>query len=584
MAPPLRGHRTDGAAALHAVRTRVFFDLCAPAGPPFAEELATLLLRAVGEPAAAARGLLALHRRISRTPPCEQRNHALLICANTLAQCAIRTDRPADAQRWTQRALARLGPATPPGLCGHAHNLRGVAYLDQSAYASALEHFSRALAFARTAGDVRTEAGVVANVAAVLSQLACPRAAIALIEPVLRSLQAMALHERPDACSILLCNLAGAYLQLATEGAERRHVVLARRHARRAVLDAFERERLSDEAVATLNLAQAETLAGHPWRGLRWLWRLLPRASTGSAGQAVKIGMAGVALEQGRIAQAAAWFDALLPWPAEANSGIELSFLKLQVDLRRAQGRWHDAANALAALQQWRSVRHASALRERAMVLADGCLRDDRQLMAFLAHDLRAPLHSLARLSDQPRDDDELRALAARAARDIGRTVDRFDSSAAAALSQPALPFPLAATMRAARASVVADAQACAVTVDMEVADDAAVVVGRIDVVERAVVNLLLNAIGVSAPGDTVWLSLGGGPGQWRVRVADAGPGWGVAAVGASSLPPCRAHFGLGLDFVGRAAAAHGGSMKVQTGRGGRGVVVELVLAAATPS
>jgi signal transduction histidine kinase len=579
-----RGHSSDGAVALDAVRARVFLDLCAPAGAVFAEELAALIRRAVGEPAAAARSLLTAHRRIARTPACEQRDHALLICANTLAQCALRTDRPGDAHRWSRRAVALLGPATPPGLCGHAHNLRGVAYLDQSAYASALEHFSRALAFARTAGDVRTEAGVVANVAAVLSQLACPRAAIALIEPVLRSLQAMALHERPDACSILLCNLAGAYLQLATEGAERRHVVLARRHARRAVLDAFERERLSDEAVATLNLAQAETLAGHPWRGLRWLWRLLPRASTGSAGQAVKIGMAGVALEQGRIAQAAAWFDALLPWTAEANSGIELSFLKLQVDLRRAQGRWHDAADALAALQQWRCVRDASALRERAMVLADGCLRDDRQLMAFLAHDLRAPLHSLARLSDQPRGDDEVRELAARAARDIGRTVDRFDSGVAASLSCPAMPFSLAAAMRAAQSSVAADAQACAVTVDMTPADDTAVVCGRIDVVERALVNLLVNAIGVSAPGDTVCLSLdGGGPGQWCVRVADTGPGWGAAAAGAS-LPASRAHFGLGLDFVRRAAAAHGGSVKVQTGPDGRGVVVALVLAAATPS
>jgi C4-dicarboxylate-specific signal transduction histidine kinase len=63
----------------------------------------------------------------------------------------------------------------------------------------------------------------------------------------------------------------------------------------------------------------------------------------------------------------------------------------------------------------------------------------------------------------------------------------------------------------------------------------------------------------------------------WCVRVMDAGPG--LSADGdAMQASRHGAHFGLGLDFVQRVAAAHGGAFRLLPGPAGRGAMAELTL------
>ncbi|WP_440901247.1 sensor histidine kinase, partial [Actinosynnema sp.] len=130
-------------------------------------------------------------------------------------------------------------------------------------------------------------------------------------------------------------------------------------------------------------------------------------------------------------------------------------------------------------------------------------------------------------------------------------------------------PLELSDVVAAAAARARARAQHVAVAVDLAPVP----VLGDADALERAVLNLLDNAVKWSPPGGVVRVSARAGEdsaGEGAVvEVSDAGPGIAdedlphvferfYRAPAARALPGS----GLGLAIVARAAAAHGGAVR----------------------
>jgi len=114
-----------------------------------------------------------------------------------------------------------------------------------------------------------------------------------------------------------------------------------------------------------------------------------------------------------------------------------------------------------------------------------------------------------------------------------------------------------------------------------------------VELFERAVANLLDNALKFCPPGSTVTLASVVRDGKVEVSVADDGPGIAAADLpqlfdrfyqSRSSVAPATADGGrgLGLAIVKRIAELHGGDVAVEStvGRGTR-VVLSLPMAAA---
>ena len=106
--------------------------------------------------------------------------------------------------------------------------------------------------------------------------------------------------------------------------------------------------------------------------------------------------------------------------------------------------------------------------------------------------------------------------------------------------------------------------------------------------VERALANLVENALRFTPPGGEVVLQTGAVPGGLRVKVSDTGPGIAEADVprvfdrfyrGEASRSRATGGSGLGLAIVKGVVEAHGGSVGVETVPG-RGTTFSFVLPA----
>ena len=96
---------------------------------------------------------------------------------------------------------------------------------------------------------------------------------------------------------------------------------------------------------------------------------------------------------------------------------------------------------------------------------------------------------------------------------------------------------------------------------------------------DRAVGNLLDNAVRYTPRGGEISLTLHAAGGRLSVAVEDSGPGFSAGALAKGDQPfftsdasrPQSGHLGLGLYFAGRVAKSHGGELRLSnTGRGGR--------------
>lgn len=96
---------------------------------------------------------------------------------------------------------------------------------------------------------------------------------------------------------------------------------------------------------------------------------------------------------------------------------------------------------------------------------------------------------------------------------------------------------------------------------------------------DRAVGNLLDNAVRYTPRGGEISLTLHAADGRLSVAVEDSGPGFSAEALAKGDQPfftsdasrPQSGHLGLGLYFAARVARSCGGELRLSnTGRGGR--------------
>ena len=229
----------------------------------------------------------------------------------------------------------------------------------------------------------------------------------------------------------------------------------------------------------------------------------------------------------------------------------------------------------------------------------DVAFASQRRFVADASHELRTPLAIIkTNLELALTDKDGTDESRARAAAVIERAIDRMarltdDLLALARLDAPAAgnePVPLVQIVADARDEFAA--AAAARNVALEAADGPGwVVSGDRDVLKRAVVNLLDNAVRVAPPGSSVRLDHGEEDGWAWLAVSDEGPGiapehlesifdrfW--RADEARTRPDGGS--GLGLAIVRQIAEAHGGSIEVRSQAGeGATFVLRLPLARA---
>lgn len=100
---------------------------------------------------------------------------------------------------------------------------------------------------------------------------------------------------------------------------------------------------------------------------------------------------------------------------------------------------------------------------------------------------------------------------------------------------------------------------------------------------DRAVGNLLDNAVRYTARGGEISLTLHAADGRLFIAVEDSGPGFSAEALAKGDQPfftsdasrPQSGHLGLGLYFAARVARSHGGELRLSnTGRGGRAEIL----------
>lgn len=231
-----------------------------------------------------------------------------------------------------------------------------------------------------------------------------------------------------------------------------------------------------------------------------------------------------------------------------------------------------------------RNAELARAAEERR--LAAGQARDEA--LALIAHDLRSPLavvvgyvQLLERQAQKGTlDAERLMPYLERvdvAARQMTSLLDDLLSDAEVAATQDPIerePLDLAAYLRETAEHHDAISPMHAVTAD--VPDHPVVMEVNRGKIDRALHNLVLNAIKYSPDGGPISLSLDAGGDEVRIRVADRGIG-----IPADDLPYIFDRFhrgantagrtvglGLGLVSVQRAVAAHDGSVDVESAEG----------------
>lgn len=211
-----------------------------------------------------------------------------------------------------------------------------------------------------------------------------------------------------------------------------------------------------------------------------------------------------------------------------------------------------------------------------------------------LAHELKSPLAAIrgaAELLREPMPEDARARFAGnieeqtqRAQSMIDRLLELSNLERRGALARVE-EVDLAALVRAVREELAPAAQARQVELALDLPARAAAS-GDAFLLQRAIANLVRNALEFSPAGARIDVSLAAGRHRWLLRVRDRGPGLPDYAVGRVfdrfySLPrpdTGRKSTGLGLAFVKEVAALHGGAATLANHPDG-GAAAELSLA-----
>ncbi|SPA43469.1 putative SENSOR HISTIDINE KINASE with CHASE2 domain [Cupriavidus taiwanensis] len=238
--------------------------------------------------------------------------------------------------------------------------------------------------------------------------------------------------------------------------------------------------------------------------------------------------------------------------------------------------------------------------------------RQREQMLRFLSHDMRSPQASILALIEleerrahqagtsvgtSPGDATANSGVLARIGAHARRTLTLADDFISVARAESkALAFmevELGGLVLDATDQLWALAKAREVSLQIDLPDDPAVLLGEPALLVRAIANLVSNAIKFSPAGATVTVSLTRAPERFVVAVQDHGPGIAEADQARLFEPFARLHegqqgapegTGLGLVLVRAVAERHGGRASVRS-RPGMGAVfrIELPFSASSP-
>ena len=211
------------------------------------------------------------------------------------------------------------------------------------------------------------------------------------------------------------------------------------------------------------------------------------------------------------------------------------------------------------------------------------------ELLNFLSHDLRSPLVSMMALLELARKKnttDEAHELLTRMENHAAKTLDLADQFLHLARVESGSELllhdlDLVAVAMNAMEQVWEHARMKSIQLKNNITLEDAWIHGEGSLLERALINLLGNAIKFSEPDSTVELELSRHGNEWHCCVIDRGEG-----IPAADLPrlfdrfqrvhrsnrPEQVGAGLGLAFVQAVARTHGGRVEVESaeGRGSR--------------
>ncbi len=207
-----------------------------------------------------------------------------------------------------------------------------------------------------------------------------------------------------------------------------------------------------------------------------------------------------------------------------------------------------------------------------------GLIGSQRQLLRDVSHELRSPLARLriALALAERADEQERAALWPRLARECDRldalideilTLARVDADPGAAQ-----PIDLAALMRKLQEDARLGAPNQTVIVRVQAGLE---LHGWPQLLERALDNLLRNALRFNPSGRPIELSASAQDGELCISVQDCGPGVAEEHLAQLGEPFCRVPgqgsggHGLGLAIARRAAERHGGRLRLENRAGG---------------
>lgn len=206
----------------------------------------------------------------------------------------------------------------------------------------------------------------------------------------------------------------------------------------------------------------------------------------------------------------------------------------------------------------------------------DSAFTSQRQFLADTSHDLRTPL-TVIRSNVELVADDPGSTLAdwENAGEVIQRNAEKMSLMIQDLLALARLQIGRAQSVTVDLAELV-EAKAADFTpvagekgVEIRAQAGTATVLGVEIALDRALSNLVENAVAAAPPGSAVMVGSG------------AADGWawlGVSDSGAGLLDEADSRVGLGLSIVGQVAEGHGGSMASYSGNGGRGTTMVIWL------
>lgn len=243
-------------------------------------------------------------------------------------------------------------------------------------------------------------------------------------------------------------------------------------------------------------------------------------------------------------------------------------------------GRAHDELAELA--------RDFDAMAERIEAL----VAHDRSVLQDLSHELRSPLarlHLILDLARRSRSADEAAGYFEQAEQEIVRLDNMTGEMLALSRLEGGIPgvnrepFDIAGLLRESVRRAELEAQARGITLSLSAAVPVTVSGSEL-LLERALDNLIANAIKFSPPDGKVELSMHAGAEQMELAIRDHGPGVPAAELESLFRPLFRGSnaaradgHGLGLAIVQRVVRAHGGDIHANNADGG-GLIVRMHL------